>query len=68
MAYTTGSPYGLWNHQNRKNKISHLLYIDDLKLYARNEEELRRALKFVENFSGDINMTFGLDKCAILLI
>jgi hypothetical protein len=25
-------------------------------------------LKIVEDFSDDINMTFGLDKCAILLI
>eukprot|EP00957_Ditylum_brightwellii_P104613 7971333-Ditylum_brightwellii.AAC.1 len=52
----------------RKHKISHLLYICDLKLYARNEEELRRALQIVEDFSDDINMTFGLDKCTILLI
>eukprot|EP00957_Ditylum_brightwellii_P075128 5708835-Ditylum_brightwellii.AAC.1 len=51
-----------------KNRISHLLYIDDLKLYVQNEEELKRALQIVEDFSNDINMTFGLDKCAILLI
>eukprot|EP00957_Ditylum_brightwellii_P033695 2553871-Ditylum_brightwellii.AAC.1 len=48
--------------------ISHLLYIDDLKLYARNEEELKCALQIVEDFSNGINITFGLDKCAILLI
>eukprot|EP00957_Ditylum_brightwellii_P211467 15366198-Ditylum_brightwellii.AAC.3 len=51
-----------------KNKISHLLYIDNLKLYARNKEELCHALQIVEDFSRDINMSFGLDKCAILLI
>eukprot|EP00957_Ditylum_brightwellii_P040468 3062814-Ditylum_brightwellii.AAC.1 len=52
----------------QKQKISHLLYIDNLKLYAQNEEELRRAPKIAEDFSDDINMKFGLDKCAILLI
>eukprot|EP00957_Ditylum_brightwellii_P077636 5900423-Ditylum_brightwellii.AAC.1 len=46
-----------------KHKISHLLYIDDLKLYALSEEELKRALQIVEDFSNDINMTSGLDKC-----
>eukprot|EP00957_Ditylum_brightwellii_P136205 10387739-Ditylum_brightwellii.AAC.1 len=51
-----------------KNKISNLLYIDDLKLYARNEEKLRRALQIVQDFSNDINMTLRLDKYAILLI
>mmetsp|Transcript_36211 Transcript_36211/g.53028 ORF Transcript_36211/g.53028 Transcript_36211/m.53028 type:complete len:519 (-) Transcript_36211:412-1968(-) len=52
----------------KKNRISHLLYIDDLKIYTANEEELQRALQIVEEFSNDINMSFGLDKCAILVI
>eukprot|EP00957_Ditylum_brightwellii_P130831 9980101-Ditylum_brightwellii.AAC.1 len=33
-----------------------------------NEEELKLALQIVEDFSNGINMTFRLDKCAILLI
>eukprot|EP00957_Ditylum_brightwellii_P211253 15365955-Ditylum_brightwellii.AAC.1 len=45
-----------------KQRIFHL------KLYAQNEEELKHALQIAEDFSNDINMTFGLDKCAILLI
>eukprot|EP00957_Ditylum_brightwellii_P198282 15109297-Ditylum_brightwellii.AAC.1 len=52
----------------KEHKISHLLYINDLKLYTRNEEELIKALQIVEDFSDNINMIFGLDKCAILLI
>eukprot|EP00957_Ditylum_brightwellii_P142475 10854605-Ditylum_brightwellii.AAC.1 len=51
-----------------KNKLSHLSYIDNLKLYAQNEEELRHALQIVEDFGKDINMSFGLNKCAILSI
>eukprot|EP00957_Ditylum_brightwellii_P000551 42718-Ditylum_brightwellii.AAC.1 len=51
-----------------KIKIFHLLYIDDLKVYVKNEEELEYVIKIVEQFSSDINMTFGPDKCTILYI
>ena len=46
------------------NSINHLLFMDDLKLYAENDEKLKNLLQIVEDFSKDINMTFGLDKCA----
>ena len=47
-----------------KTKISHLLYVDDLKLIAKSEEELRKQIQRVKSFSNDIHMDFGLDKCA----
>jgi hypothetical protein len=47
-----------------KKKISHLLYMDDLKLFARSEEELRKQVHTVKTFSDDIHMEFGLEKCA----
>ena len=49
-------------------KINHLLYIDDIKLYAENKQKLQELTKTTENFSKDINMKFGLDKCAIIVI
>ncbi|EEB19129.1 reverse transcriptase, putative [Pediculus humanus corporis] len=45
-------------------KITHMLYMDDLKIYAKNEEELNKMLRTVQTFSSDINMKFGLEKCA----
>ena len=42
----------------------HLLYMDDLKLIAKSEEELQKQIQTVETFSDDINMEFGLEKCA----
>lgn len=45
--------------------ISHLLYMDDLKLLAKNRDQLREGLETVKEFSDDIRMGFGLDKCAI---
>jgi len=47
-----------------KTKISHLLYMDDLKLIAKSEEELRKQVHTFKTFSDDIHMEFGLEKCA----
>jgi hypothetical protein len=38
--------------------------MDDLKLIAKSEEELQKQIQTVKRFSDDINMGFGLDKCA----
>jgi hypothetical protein len=47
-----------------ETKISHLLYMDDLKLIAKSEEELQRQIQTVKTFSDDIHMEFGIEKCA----
>ena len=46
-----------------QNTISHLLFMDDLKLYASNDQQLRQMLTIVKTFSDDICMQFGIDKC-----
>ena len=38
--------------------------MDDLKLYSKNDQEQVGQLKIVKQFSDDIGMTFGLEKCA----
>ena len=45
--------------------ISHLLNMDDLKLYGRNPDQLDRLLHTVRTLSDDIQMKFGLGKYAI---
>ena len=47
-----------------KSLVNHLLYMDDLKLYAKNEKEIDALVNIVRIFSKDICMEFGLDKCA----
>ena len=47
-----------------KTKISHLLYMDDLKLIAKLEEEIQKQIQRVKIFSDDIHMESGLEKCA----
>jgi hypothetical protein len=52
-----------YEEHTTKTKISHLLYVDDLKLTAKSEEEFQRQIQKVKTFSDDINMEFGLEKC-----
>jgi len=40
------------------------LYMDDLKLLGRNENDLENEMKIVQTISKDINMKFGLEKCS----
>ena len=53
-----------YEEHTTKTKISHLLYMDDLNLIAKSEEELQKQIQTVNTFSDDINMEFGLEKCA----
>ena len=41
-----------------------MFYMDDLKLYAKDDNELEGLLRIVKGFSDDIGMEFGLSKCA----
>jgi hypothetical protein len=45
--------------------LSHLLYMDDIKLYAKSLNDLNVLAKIVERFSTDIKMDFGINKCKI---
>ena len=42
-----------------KKKVNHLLFMDDLKLYARSEFQLNSLIQSVRIFSNDISMKFG---------
>ena len=48
--------------------ISHLLYLDDLKLYAKSVEDMATLVNTVRIFPTDIEMSFGFDKCATLSV
>ena len=53
-----------YEEHTTKSKISHLLYMDELKLITKSEEELQKQIQTVKIFSDDINMELGLEKCA----
>ena len=43
-----------------KENIKHLLLMDDLKLYSRNEKELDSLVQTIRIFSKDKGMEFGI--------
>ena len=43
---------------------SNLFYMDDLKLYAKDDEQLEGEIKVVKKINDNISMSFGLGKCA----
>lgn len=45
--------------------ISHLLYMDDLKIYSTTKTNMQKMLYKIESFTSDIRMEMGLDKCRI---
>ena len=45
-------------------KVNHLLYMDDLNIYACSDKEMESLGNTVRIFSKDISMELGLEKCA----
>ena len=42
--------------------------MDDLKLYGKSENEIKRLVSTAEVFSRDIGMEFGIKKCGVIII
>ena len=51
-----------------QEKINHLMYMDDIKLFAKNEKVLETLIQAVRIYSQDIGMEFGIEKCAMLVM
>ena len=57
-----------YKHSRSQEKINHLMYMDDIKLFAKNEKELETPIYAVRIYSQDIGMEFGIEKCAMLVM
>ena len=42
--------------------------MDDLKLFAKNEDQINNLVNTVRIFSEDMRMEFGLPKCVVLIM
>ena len=51
-----------------KEKIDHLLFMDDLKLYSQSEKGLDSLVHAARVFSEDVGMEFRIEKCTMLVI
>ena len=61
IGYNVGKVRG---QDANKEIISHLLFMDDIKLFADSDENLQKLIQTLHDYSNDIHMEFGLDKCA----
>ena len=48
-----------------QEKINHLMYVDDNKIFAKNEKELETLKRAVRIYSQGRGMVFGIEKCAL---
>ena len=60
--------YNIGTAEKRDQEITHLFFVDDLKLYAASVNAAKLQLDLVTQFSKDIGMNFGESKCAYLKI
>ena len=51
-----------------QEKVNHLMYMNDIRLFAKNEKELETLIHRVRIYSQDIGMKFGIEKCAMLVM
>ena len=49
-------------------KINHLLFMDDLKLYGRSDSEIKGLVFTAEFVNQDIDMEFGIKKCGVVIM
>ena len=52
----------------KEYKLNHLLFMDDLKLFSKNEEQIESLIQTTHIFSTDIGMGFGIEKCGVLIL
>ena len=58
--------YNITKTNNNKHNLTHLLFVDDLKTFAKNYKEATLQLNLITQFTKDIGMKFGPDKCAYI--
>ena len=51
-----------------QEKVNHLIFMDDIKLFAKNEKELETFIHSIRIYSQGIGMEFGIEKCSLLVV
>ena len=49
-------------------KLNHFLFMDDLKLFGKSQDQIDSLIQTVFIFSEDIGMEFGLKKCGVVIL
>ena len=59
---------GRYKLGKESKSINHLLYMDDLKLYEKDERDIDSLVNTVRVFSDDFGMEFGLKNCGVVVM
>ena len=59
---------GSYEWRKKDYKLNHLLFMDDLKHFSKNEEQMDALVKTIYIFSTDIGTEFEMKKCGILTV
>ena len=54
--------------RKKKERINHLLFMDELELFAKNVDQIDSLVNNVRIFSEEIKMEFGLSKRGVLIM
>ena len=54
--------------RKKKERINHLLFMDELELFAKNVDQIDSLVNTVRIFSEEIKMEFGLSKHSVLIM
>ena len=57
-----------YNFTKSQEKLNHIVYIDGIKLFAKNEKELETLIQTIRIYSLDIGMEFGIEIWAMLIM
>ena len=53
---------------NKEFRINHLLFMDDLKLFTTNQDQIDPLVQTANFFNEDIGMQCGINKCGVLVL
>ena len=53
---------------DKKTRINHLLFMGNLKLFAKSNDQIYSLVNTVYTFSGDVATEFGIKKCGVLVL
>ena len=56
-----------YNFTKSQGKINHFMYMDEIKLFAKNEKELGNLIQTIRIYSQDVGMESDIEKCAMFI-
>ena len=63
-----GKCTGDYKLANSQGKIYHLMYMDDMKLFAEKEKEMETLIQTKRIYNQNIGTEFSMEKCAMLIM